>query len=434
MREASVNRAVIGLIRLLLRAIWFVFVPLVSTGIALRFCVPYAVSAPGLEGELARFAREHTLIVALSTFLVLAALLHYVRAFIPGGSYLAALPVSLVGRVPRRRVVACERASRVLSWLETKLGRRWLESAALDLRSAVLRERDQLAELLAAGKWSRISRASESLERMTRGARSTSGIGTHALFVLGVAAAALLALQLRGRYVQSYEVFGWSMLPTLNPGELLLGNVAAYRNGRLPERGDLVVIRATVDGAERELVKRVIGLPGDHLEMRGGVPVINGWVAPICDAGPYYSPDDEAARVGNVGGRVYVEFLEREAYFTFQTMLIAPFPDYVVKPGEIFVLGDNRSSSRDSRNFDHGGAHGFPLASVEAKVTRLLFSRTRRGELDASSVWQPLTRTPSLEGVDMSEVDAGVRRCLALRPELTSPPSAASTALARAPQ
>lgn len=430
MREASVASAAVGTTRVLLRAIWFVLVPLTWTGIALRFLVPYAVSAPGLEGQLARLAREHTMIVALGSFLVLAGLLHYVRAFVPGGNYLAALPVRLVGRVPPRRVLGCERASTLLSWLESRAAKAWLLALEPARREEVAVKQAELSALLENGKWSRVQRGTEALQQLTRAARARSEIGKSVRFVLAAAVLALFALQLRSRYAQSYEVLGGSMLPTLTPGELLLGNVAAYRNGQVPRRGDLVVIRATVDGQERDVVKRVIGLPGDRMGMRGGVPTINGWTAPICDAGPYYSPDDETAKTGDPGGRVYVEFLEDQAYFTFQTVFAAPFQEYVVKPGEVFVLGDNRGNSRDSRNFDHGTPHGFALSEIKAKVTRVLFSRTHRGEVDITSVWQPLVHTPCLEGVDMSEVDAGVRRCLALRPERATPPSSPSTALA----
>jgi hypothetical protein len=129
-----------------------------------------------------------------------------------------------------------------------------------------------------------------------------------------------------------------------------------------------------------------------------------------------------------------MEFVGSEAYLTYQTALAEPFAEYVVKPGEVFVLGDNRSNSRDSRNFDAGAAHGFPLSAIRAKVTRALLSRTTRGELDPASVWQPLTFSFRLEGTDMS-VDANAARgCLALRPKDAQPPSAQKLSLASAPR
>ena len=430
MRKASVGGAALLLVRVALRAIWFVLLPAALTGIALRYLTPYATLAPGLEGELARLARAHTLVLGLGIFLTLAWLIHYVRGFIPGGSYLAALPLALAGRVPRRRTASCERASALLSWMNGAAGVRWLAELAPEQRTARITERDQLSALLEDGKWSRVERASAPLLQATHEARRRGEAKTNAVFVLALAVTAVVALQLRARYLQTYEVLGSSMLPSLAPGELLLGRVAAYDDAHLPRRGELVVLRATVDGGERELIKRVIGLPGDHIGMRGGVPVINGWIAPICDAGPYFSPEDASARGADAGGRVYVEFIAGQAYFTFQTTFAQPFQEYVVKPGELFVLGDNRSNSRDSRNFEQGAARGFPLGAVKATVSRSLFARTRRGELEPTSLWQPLGRTLSIEGVDTSETVAGTQRCFALRPEHTDPPPAPRTALA----
>ena len=415
-----------ALLRTLLRGAWFVLIPLACAGLVLRYLVPHSLTAPGFEGKFAAAVRPHTLLLAIATFVAFTALIRYWRSFLPGGRYLSALPFELVERVPRRRIAVCEEASGLLDWLEGRAGKRWL--AAHESEGALVEART-LRVLLDTGKWSRVGAASSQLQELVRAGRRSRDFTKNLAFVGLLGCAALLAVQLRARYVQFYEVLGTSMLPTLTPDELLAGRAVKYAPSQLPMRGDVVVLRVAVGGTERELIKRVIGLPGDRIAMRGGHPMINGWFPPVCDAGAYYSPDDETARAGDPGGRVQLEFLEGRAYPTFQTTFAVPMSEYVVKPGEVFLIGDNRSNSRDSRNFEAGAPRGFPLSAISARVTRVLLARTRSGALDATSVWQPLGTSLKLEGTDMSQVEAGVQRCLALRPKDTTPPTAASVAL-----
>jgi signal peptidase I len=108
------------------------------------------------------------------------------------------------------------------------------------------------------------------------------------------------------------RVDGSSMLPTLHDGEFVLVNKLAYRTGT-PTRGDIIVFRSTTE-ANLDLIKRIIGLPGDHVVISGGHVSVNGQVLDeaYINAAPNYSGE------------------------------------WTVHAGSLFVLGDNRNDSSDS--------------------------------------------------------------------------------------
>lgn len=111
------------------------------------------------------------------------------------------------------------------------------------------------------------------------------------------------------------RVDGFSMLPTLHDGEFVLVNRLAYRFGA-PERGDIVVFHYPPDPTQ-DLIKRVIGLPGDTISIQGGMVVVNGE--------PLFEP------------------------YIAQSPLYAG--TWVVPAGHLFVLGDNRNDSSDSHSW-----------------------------------------------------------------------------------
>ena len=111
------------------------------------------------------------------------------------------------------------------------------------------------------------------------------------------------------------RVDGFSMRPTLQDGEYILVNKLAYKTGE-PTRGDIIVFIFPVDPQE-DLIKRVIGLPGETVSIHNGVVSVNG--TPLTE--PYIASPP------------------------------AYDGDWVVPDGQLFVLGDNRNDSRDSHQW-----------------------------------------------------------------------------------
>lgn len=126
----------------------------------------------------------------------------------------------------------------------------------------------------------------------------------------------VLAVIAAAFFMRTSPVDGLSMEPRVHAGEVVLINTLAYRFGSI-QRGDVVAFRHDAPNPET-YIKRVVGLPGERVEVRDGVVSIDG-------------------RALN---EPYVRFPDRRSA-----------PGVVVPPNAFYVLGDNRAESDDSRNW-----------------------------------------------------------------------------------
>jgi signal peptidase I len=249
--------------------------------------------------------------------------------------------------------------------------------------------------------------------RSSRPGRSTAGsakgerresVGSLLRFVLTVA---VIAWAFRSFIGAPFNIPSGSMLPTLYIGDYLavskwpygysrysfpLG-VPAFKGrifGRLPQRGDVVVFRHPVENSD--LIKRVIGLPGDTVEVRQGQLVLNGRPVPRrhlpaatvpvtanspCRAVPPASPTlIMASGTAVCVYRAYLETLPGgPSYTVLDQVEHGPADDFGpvrVPAGRIFLMGDNRDDSLDSRYPAYEG--GVDMLPVENLIGRASFT------------------------------------------------------------
>ncbi|SNR92116.1 signal peptidase I [Desulfurobacterium atlanticum] len=163
------------------------------------------------------------------------------------------------------------------------------------------------------------------------------------------AVAIVLALIIRTFIVQSFHIPSGSMEPTLQIGDFILVDKVTYRF-RSPERGDVVVFKYPLN-EDVYYIKRIIGVPGDKIQVIGGKLYING--KPV-----RYEEDGTYSYVENgqrFTGKLFYEFLPKKTggvkkHFILKTGDAGDNTTvFTVPPGEYFVMGDNRNNSYDSR-------------------------------------------------------------------------------------
>lgn len=179
------------------------------------------------------------------------------------------------------------------------------------------------------------------------------------LVAIGTGGAGAYGVLIRERFVQAFIVPNASMHPTIQKGDRLLAKKGIYLD-RDPMRGEVVVFRNP--GERRKIfVKRVVGLPGDEIEQRGGRLHLNGEPAAL----------EPAGRDGEE--RIFRERIEDASYriHDAEDGGKGDFAAVTVPAGHCFVMGDNRDTSRDSRYFGP-----VPFSSLEGRATVLFWPGT----------------------------------------------------------
>ena len=204
-----------------------------------------------------------------------------------------------------------------------------------------------------------------------------------------IGGAILVALLLRAFIFEPFHIPSGSMIPTLLVGDFIFVNKMSYGLRipftdpskvhklweRPPARGDVVVF-INPQHPDVDYVKRVIGLPGDHIEVRDNLLSVNGVEQKREDQGDftykdhseYTDQDMEVVAhefIEDLGGRKHPVIVRKDPIF-------ARSGAWDVEPGHVFMMGDNRDNSADSRV--EGGIGQIPFSYLKGRASIIWIS------------------------------------------------------------
>lgn len=216
--------------------------------------------------------------------------------------------------------------------------------------------------------------------------------------------AGLIAIGIRTVAFEPFNIPSPSMVPTLLVGDYLFVSKYSYGYsrfsmpfapdvfqgrlfGRYPARGDVVVFKWPFD-TSIDYIKRVIGLPGDHIQVRAGDLFINGTLVPR-QRGDVAVDQEQGVPVQ---ARLYNETLPNGLQHVIRKTSDEGFQnntiDFLVPPGKLFVMGDNRDNSADSRYQEPPGVGFVPFENLVGRAEFLFFS------IDAKHPWWEIWEWP----------------------------------------
>lgn len=189
-----------------------------------------------------------------------------------------------------------------------------------------------------------------------------------------------------------------SMQPTLYEHDFVLVNKLAYQIGQL-QRKDVVVFRPPIEAEKEPYIKRVIGLPGDTVQMIGGTLHLNGQPVPkqriedlevaVSPNTRCYSPQFAAKRADGTDVCRYPRYRETlPGGRSYEVLDLGPrekddTPAVVVPAGHLFLMGDNRDNSEDSR-FPAEPGRGIGLVPMDNLVGE---AKVMMWSTDGSAEW-----------------------------------------------
>ena len=225
---------------------------------------------------------------------------------------------------------------------------------------------------------------------------------TRAIFI-----AVILALLIRGVVIQAFKIPSGSMIPTLEVGDQLLVTKFTYGirlpfsskrilDFRKPQHGDIVVFKPPRSvmsswvehevripftdhvlyrwSSQVDFIKRIVGLPGDKVEIKNGTLYINDKAMPLVADGKFEYERANLSYVRNVQAWLFTEYIDgrpHKVLYSSDKLEDENYGPYYVGPGEFFAMGDNRDDSADSRTWTSDPAH---IEDIRGKALIIHFS------------------------------------------------------------
>ena len=213
------------------------------------------------------------------------------------------------------------------------------------------------------------SAAAESPEMAPASPAPKQAFGVGTLLLLGLAAAAVLLgtpLLLRRFVIEAFQIPSGAMIPTLLVGDKIL----CSKWPRPTKRGDIVVFRYPPDPSV-DYIKRVVALAGDELRISKEGLIINGQPVPRREIGDRCPDGMEDSGLCDE----WEETLDGHAFRILeQSSRRRDFGPFVVPEGHVFMMGDNRGNSSDSRVWGP-----VPVANIKGRPIALWWSVGREG-------------------------------------------------------
>ncbi len=169
----------------------------------------------------------------------------------------------------------------------------------------------------------------------------------------------LAVMVLRSFVYEPFRIPSGSMMPSLLVGDFILVNKFNYgirlpvihkkmTDGNKPERGDVAVFRFP-DNESLDFIKRIVGLPGDHISYYNRRLMVNGEALEVESKGIY--PGQGTTTDNMKGSEVFIEILDGKSHtmMTDPNVKFSANGELIVPEGHFFVMGDNRDHSNDSR-------------------------------------------------------------------------------------
>jgi signal peptidase I len=411
--------------------LWFVVVPLGLALLTLWALVP--ADGDFSAGAIRVWVGEQKVPAVIVLFTLYELVLHHFRHVLPLAGHLGKKGGSALSSEMRRKYEHAsqliDESERILRKNKRAIGNALPAEQVDEIRAAIddvrqLLNRDPLDQERFQNEYERLNDLV--LSRLGRWQRGE--LRQYSESILIAVGAALL---LRAFVIEAFKIPSGSMLPTLQVHDHIFVNKFAYGptvpftgkrlyDGLPPKRGDVMVFEFPDPNsrvARQDFIKRAVALPGDTLLVKNGHPVINGWKVPHCFVGRYQ------------GARLYLEYLSDYSYLTTYDSFFddngAVEGPYHVADGEVWVLGDNRSNSHDSRAWNDGRGGGVPFANIKGRAMFVWLSFQDGGspwDITWGRLFTNVLGTPRLPNEPPPALQQQLQKCLSERPEITNAP------------